>query len=250
MGTPLSCSCSELTLSSAWKCPGAHGMGMPNFQLWRERGWLGHSWGSGGLLGSQACGCPTAPPRASQESAGAQAGVHREPAEGGQEHHRPTDGHQQGSVTGGDELRPTPADHQLGTPQPPPALPSRDLRLRSPRPSAAANPLVFIEEHPPASPIALPAAAAPQRRAPGSLCPRAASAPGLAPPPPAGPALAGTLGWDGPAPRPPGPPPCPPPAPAPATAAEIPANGEKRELASVLYFVFVKIKRLYSSSLA
>lgn len=224
----------------------------------RELGCQTFSWGGrvagtflrmvGVLLNSRGSECPTACPCAPQESAGAQAGVHREPAEGGQEHHRATDGHQQGSVTGGDELRPAPADHQLGTSLPPPALPSRDLRLRSPRPSAAANPLVFIEEHPPASPIAPPAAAAPQRRAPGSPCPRAAPAPGLAPPAPAGPALAGTLGWDGPGPR--GHRPARSLHQPRATAAEIPANGEKRELASVLYFVFVKIKRLYSSSVA
>lgn len=54
----MSCGCSELAPSTAWKHPGAHGSGMPKFQLGREGGWW-HSWGSGG--GSWAAGGAGAP---------------------------------------------------------------------------------------------------------------------------------------------------------------------------------------------
>lgn len=120
----------------------------------RGRG-LGGGWVPGGR------GYPIASLRSLQEGAGTQAGVLREPAEGGQEHHWLTDGDQQGRITGGDELRPTPADHQLGSPPPPPAPARTSVSAPSaPRAAAAgatATPtaphrLVFIENKKPASP--------------------------------------------------------------------------------------------------
>lgn len=268
---------------------------MPSFQLGRG-GWLGHPWavGAAGCPRDEDLSCPREGggcrmvfPNTPQESTGAQAGVHREPAEGGQERHRLTDGEQQGGITGWDELWPASADHQLSSPprRPQPSRcwessPSQDLHLRSPRlrasqppehrwpPPPLTNWYLLTRKCQPAQTTlqcnqwqhmpsrsdapglgdlraAVPRAASPLRLHTLLLHPREPLLP--AGPVPA--ALASTCGCSAALPGTAGgKPPCLPTAPHEprATTTEILANGEKRKLASVLYFgFFVKIKRLF-----
>uniref|UniRef100_A0A8B9M0Q3 Transgelin n=1 Tax=Accipiter nisus TaxID=211598 RepID=A0A8B9M0Q3_9AVES len=222
---------------------------------------------------------PRRPQLVHEESTGAQAGVHREPAEGGQERHRLTDGEQQGGITGWDELWPASADHQLSSPprRPQPSRcwessSSQDLHLRSPRlrasqppehrwpPPPLTNWYLLTRKRQPAQMTlqrnqrqhmpsrsdapglgdlraAVPWAASPLRLHTLLLHPREPLLP--AGPVPA--ALASTCGCSAALPGTAGgKPPCLPTAPHEprATTTEILANGEKRKLASVLYFGF------------